>query len=123
MAQLEGTQTYDKRLRRDMQELAANMWLGMPLDGQKAGNLRAVYMVFSLPSSANATFGLEHELGEEPLGYVVIGTPTTHVVELSPGVDAASAVLPWTAKHVYLKSPKTDITVCILIWGTDSSGG
>jgi len=123
VAQLQGIQSYEKRLRADLQELSANLWFGMPLDGQKAGNFRCLFMVFSLPAGANTTFGLVHELGEAPLGYLVVGTPSTDVVQLSPGTDAGGTRLPWTAKYIYLKSPQTSVTICIMLWGTDSSGG
>lgn len=125
MAQIEGLQHYDRRLRRDMEELASNLWLGQPIDGQKAGNLRAVYLVFSLAGiAAGTTFAVKHPLGEVPLGYLVVGTPTTHVVALSPGTDASGARIPWSSERIYLKAPNdTDKTVCLLLWGTDSTGG
>ncbi len=124
IAQLEGTLHYDRRLRRDLEELSKNIWLGRPIGGQKAGNLRAVYITFSLTGvPAGSTFAVRHPLGEVPLGYIVVGTQTASVVPLSPGTRSDGSVIPWSAERIYLKAGDTDKTVCLLIWGTDSTGG
>lgn len=123
MAQLAGEQKYDKVLRRDMEELSSNLWFGNPISGEKAGNFRAVYLFFVLTNiPAGTSFGVQHKLGEVPLGYMVIGTPTTSVVDLEPGVDGSGNRLPWSENRVYLKAPNdTNKTVCILLWGTDAT--
>gem|GEM_PF-6563226 len=122
LAQIEGTLHYSQRLRRDMEELASNLWLGQPIDGQKAGNLRAAYLVFDLTGiAAGTTFTVRHPLGEVPLGYLVVGTPQTHVIPLSPGTDASGSLIPWSDSRIYLKAPNdTDKRVTLLLWGTDS---
>src|SRR5438093_7839382 len=91
MATLRGLGTYDKKLRADLEELSTNIWMGLPADGNKSGNLRGVYIVVTLPSPANTSFAVGHELGEVPLGYRMIGTPTSSIVELHPGTNADDA--------------------------------
>lgn len=124
MAQLSNLQTYDKGLREDLHELAENLWLGQPINGTKAGNLRAIYYIIDLTGiSAGTTFGIRHALGEVPLAYVLVGTPETHLIPLSPGTDASGVVIPWTATRLYLKAPShTNLKVCIMVWAGDSLG-
>src|SRR5438093_10033492 len=120
MATLRGLGTYDKKLRADLEELSTNIWMGLPADGNKSGNLRGVYIVVTLPSPANTSFAVGHELGEVPLGYRMIGTPTSSIVELHPGTNADGSRIPWTERRIYLKSPITDKEITLEVWGTDS---
>ena len=124
MAQISGTQSYGKRLRQDLEELANNMWLGQPIDGEKAGNIRAVYVLFDLTGiSAGTSFAVPHSLGEAPVGYIVIGTPTTHVIVLAPGTNVDGSLIPWSSKYMYLKAPSdTNKAVALLVWAQDSTG-
>lgn len=123
MAQLVGLQRYDRTLRKDMEELQNNLWPGAPVSGQKAGNLRAVYLAIDLTGvTAGTTFGIKHSLGETPLGYEVVGTPSSSIVVLEPG-ESGGTRIPWTATRVYLKAPAaTNVTVMIRLWGSDSGG-
>jgi len=122
MAQLGGLQSYEKRLRRDMEELANNLWFGRPVNNEKAGNFRAIYLIIDLTGiSAGTTFGVKHKLGEVPEGYIVVGTPTTEVVPLAPGLSGG-VVIAWSSTRIYLRAPNdTNKTVAILLWAGDSS--
>lgn len=119
MAQLAGTQTIDRGLRRNLEELATNLWLGRPANKEKAGNFRAIFLAIDLTDiPAGTTFGVLHTLSEVPLGYLVVGTATTEVIPLAPGTGTETA---WTSTRLYLKAPAdTNKTVVIMVWGTDS---
>lgn len=123
MAQLSGLQSYDKRLRQDLEELSNNLWFGRPVNNTKPGNLRGLYLIIDLTGiSAGTTFGVKHSLGETPIGYIVIGTPTTEVITLAPGTDSGGVRIAWTSTRIYLKAPSdTNKTVAILLWAGDSS--
>lgn len=125
MAQLSGTQSYDHRIRRDLEELASNIWLGQPINGEKAGNFRGVFVILDLTGvSIGTSFGVSHELGEVPVGYLVIGTPTAHVITLSPGTNLDGSLIPWSEKLMYLKAPAdTNKQVALLVWGQDGPVG
>jgi len=126
MAQLEHVARYDRNLQKDLRELEQNIWLGTPLNQGKAGNIRAVYCAFDLTSIvAGQTFAVEHNLGEVPLGFVVVGSQETSVIRLQHGTDAGGAVIPWSSRRIYLKCPLASdvgVKVILLLWGTDSGG-
>lgn len=122
MAQIADAQAYDKRLRRDLEELSTNLWFGRPVDNEKAGNFRGIYLIIDLTGiPVGTTFGVKHKLDEVPEGYIVIGTPATEVINLAPGTSGTT-VLAWTSNRIYLKAPSdTGKSVAILIWAGDST--
>lgn len=125
MASLEGLGKYESTLRRDLTELSANMWFGQPVTGEKAGNFRAVYLIFSANIAANTAFALQHKLSEVPVAYMVVGTPTSSIIRIDPA-KAGSVLIPWSENYVYFQSPDSSTsnppTVCIMLWGLDSGG-
>lgn len=124
MAQLSGLNKYDKTTRRDLQELQDNLWFGVPVNQQKAGNFRAIYLIIDLTDiAAGTTFGVKHNLGEVPVGYFVVGTATSRVTDLAPGTEASGARIAWTSTRIYLKAPDvTNVTVTLFVWAQDSTG-
>jgi len=97
---------------RDLFATAQNLSLtsrdGSIANNDKAGNLNAVYVVFTSNGTANTEDTVAHPLGRVPLGYIPVRWDKSAVL-----YDGTTA---WTTTNFYLKSSAATVAWTLLVF-------
>ncbi len=120
MAQGSGVElTYRHAERVDTLDPLHAIWLGVPADKNQMGNLRGIYRLVDLTGiPAGTEIQITHFLADTPIGFVVVGTPTTGTIVVIP------TATPWDANFIYIKAPNdTNTQVMLGIWAGDARKG
>lgn len=96
------------RMFQSIQNLLLTSRDGTIQDDDKAGNLSAVYVVFTSNGTANTEDTVSHELGRTPVGYIPVKQDKAAV--LYDGTTAA------TSTNIYWKSSAATVAWTVLIF-------
>lgn len=77
-------------------------------DGQKAGQLNAVYVVYTSNGTADTEDTVPHSLGRVPVGYIVVKQDIASIV-----YDSTTS---HTSTNLYLKNTGTSVTLTLLVF-------
>ena len=113
---LPGSDNQDYQYNAQLQALyamARNLSLtirdGAIQNNDKAGNLSAVYVVYTSNAVANTEDAVPHALGRVPVGYII----TRQNKASAPLYDSGTT---FTSSIIYLKSPTASVTWTLLVF-------
>jgi len=102
---------YDNQLRTLLlaaQNLSLTQRAGAVQNNDKAGNLSAVYVVFTSNGTANTEDTITHTLGRIPIGYIPVKQDKSAVLYSSGTTD--------TSTIIYLKTSVATVTWTVLLF-------